>query len=109
MKCDKCGNRAVIFRRHSGAHLCRHHFIESIERRIKHNLRKQFQGNRLAVAVSGGKDSLTLLYMLSEIFEKRRDIELFVITIDEGIKGYRDESLKVIDESCRSSGLSLLL
>jgi len=40
--------------------------------------------------VSGGKDSGALLYFLSKLLKKRRDIRLFAITIDEGIRGYRD-------------------
>ena len=49
-------------------------------------------GDRIAVAVSGGKDSYTLLHML-EALRQRAPIkyELFAINIDSGYPGYRSE------------------
>ncbi len=52
------------------------------------------KGDRIAVALSGGKDSITLLYMLHKIFQNRRDIELLAVTVDEGIEGYREHTLE---------------
>ena len=57
--------------------------------------------DNVAVAVSGGKDSLSLLYIMKKILESRhRATNLIAITIDEGIRGYRDESLKIVQEFC---------
>ncbi|OYT27631.1 MAG: hypothetical protein B6U95_05830 [Thermofilum sp. ex4484_82] len=50
---------------------------------------------RIAVGVSGGKDSVALLYILSKIERRFPRSELIAITIDEGIKGYREESLRI--------------
>lgn len=44
------------------------------------------EGDRVAIAVSGGADSVCLLYMLSEI-GKGIDINLLVIHINHGIRG----------------------
>lgn len=52
------------------------------------------KGNRIAIALSGGKDSIVLLYVLHKIFQDRKDLELCAITIDEGIKGYREHTLE---------------
>lgn len=55
------------------------------------------KGDRVGVCISGGKDSSVLLNVLYEL-NKRKDygIELELIAIDEGIKGYRDDSLEVV-------------
>jgi uncharacterized protein (TIGR00269 family) len=59
------------------------------------------RGDRLAVGVSGGKDSLSLLYVLKKLFDTRdRGKELVAVTIDEGIQGYRDESLEIVKKFC---------
>lgn len=96
MKCQRCGKNAVAYQKYSNAHLCKPHFIQDVERKIKRDIRKfkmVERGDRIAVALSGGKDSIVLLYMLHKLFQKRPDIELSAITIDEGIKGYREKTL----------------
>ncbi len=96
MKCQRCSKTAVIYQKYSNAHLCKTHFIEDVERKIKRDIRKfkmVERGDRIAVALSGGKDSIALLYVLHKIFRNRPDIALSAITIDEGIHGYREHTL----------------
>ena len=96
MKCQRCAKTAVIYQKYSNAHLCKIHFTGDVERKIKRDIRKfkmVGRGERIAVALSGGKDSVTLLYVLHKIFRDRPDIELSAITIDEGIHGYREHTL----------------
>ncbi len=96
MKCQRCIKTAVIYQKYSNAHLCKLHFIEDVERKIKRDIRKfkmVEKGDRIAVALSGGKDSIALLYVLHKIFGNRPDVELLAITIDEGISGYREHTL----------------
>ncbi len=96
MKCQRCAKTAVIFQKYSNAHLCKTHFIEDVERKIKRDIRKfkmVGRGERIAVALSGGKDSIALLYVLHKVFRNRPDIELSAITIDEGIRGYREKTI----------------
>ncbi len=57
--------------------------------------------DHLAVALSGGKDSVSLLYILAKIKRFRPKTTLTALTVDEGIKGYRDEALEIAAESCR--------
>jgi uncharacterized protein (TIGR00269 family) len=87
----------VIYQKYSNAHLCRNHFIEDVERKIKRDIRKFKmigKGEKIAVGLSGGKDSIVLLYVLHKIFKNRPDLEFMAITIDEGIKGYRAHTVE---------------
>jgi len=61
-------------------------------------------GDRIAVAVSGGKDSYTLLHVLNEL-RKRAPIryELVAVNIDSGYPGYRSD---LIENPLRESGFA---
>ncbi len=103
--CDKCSKNSVILVRYSGMHLCRRHFTEFFERRVKHELRRQADlgtDERLAMAVSGGKDSTVMMFLLTRILGSRRDAEFCAVTIDEGIEGYRDSAIPMVAENCRT-------
>lgn len=104
--CTKCGSKpSVYFRFYSGERLCAGCFIDSIKKRVKRNISryKMFKFNsRIAVGVSGGKDSVSLLHILNKIETNFPNSELIAVTIDEGIKGYRDEALKFARDACRN-------
>ena len=107
--CSKCRKPAITFIRYNGTHLCRDHFIEYFERRVKKDIKKQGKTEgacKIAVALSGGKDSTVALYITNDIFSKRANIDLYAITVDEGIKGYRDKSLKIASRNCKKLGIS---
>tara|TARA_B110001454_G_scaffold131806_1_gene122767 strand:+ start:68 stop:847 length:780 start_codon:yes stop_codon:yes gene_type:complete len=53
----------------------------------------------VCVCVSGGKDSLVLLDILNKM-SKTHNFKIFVVSIDEGIPGYRDEALKIVENFC---------
>ncbi|HDO41757.1 MAG TPA: TIGR00269 family protein, partial [Candidatus Bathyarchaeota archaeon] len=65
--CTACKRReAVYFRPYSGERLCKKCFIESIEEKTRATISKyeMFEfDDRIAVGVSGGKDSTSLLYV----------------------------------------------
>ncbi|KNB43454.1 cytoplasmic tRNA 2-thiolation protein [Blastocystis sp. subtype 4] len=58
------------------------------------------RGQRIAIGASGGKDSTTLAYVLASL-NKRYDygLDLFLLSIDEGIVGYRDGSLETVKQN----------
>ena len=108
INCDKCNSAAITFIRYSGAHLCEKHFIEFVDRRVKKEISKQCKlpkKAKLAVALSGGKDSTLALYMIKKIFSKHRDFEIVAITVDEGISGYRPFSIKAAKKTCADLGV----
>jgi len=63
------------------------------------------EDDRIAVAVSGGKDSLCMLHILHSIEQKFPKSELIVVTVDEGIRNYREEALEIAKESARKLNL----
>jgi len=108
MKCDQCSREAVTLIRYNGSHLCDEHFRTYVEKRVKKEIRKQIDvrpGDTIAVAVSGGKDSMVTLHILDTVFGERKDISLYAISIDEGIRGYRPPSLDVVRSFCKERGI----
>ncbi len=61
--------------------------------------------DHLAIAVSGGKDSLSLLHIMVKIQKHRPKTTLTAVTVDEGIKGYRDEALEIAANNCLKLGV----
>jgi uncharacterized protein (TIGR00269 family) len=106
--CMKCKKPAITFVRYSGAHLCKNHFIDYVERRVKKDIKKQGKTTddaTIGIALSGGKDSTVALYLMHEIFSKRPNVVLYAITVDEGIVGYRDTSLPLAQKNCSKLGI----
>lgn len=108
MRCDICGREAVTYIRYNGTHLCGEHFMRYVDKRVKKEIRKQihvYPGDKLAVAVSGGKDSMVALKMVSSVFGPRNGVEVHAITIDEGIDGYRPPSVDIVRRYCEENGI----
>src|SRR5438309_477685 len=108
MVCDRCSSAAVEWIRYSGEHLCRDHFLGFVERRAKRELRSQvnLRGHeRIAIGMSGGKDSSTTAALLVEFLGRRREIELVGITIDEGIASYRPAGIDFAKRLCAHLGI----
>ena len=102
MKCHKCENEASYSRKYSGENLCSDCFSISIMRKTAKTISKYRMiknGDLVCVAVSGGKDSLALLHILHKM-SKTHNFEIKVATIDEGIPGYRNESLEIVRNFC---------
>ena len=63
--------------------------------------------DRIAVAVSGGKDSLSLLKMLYEIEQDFPRSELLALIIDEGLDSYRISGIKTAKSFTKKLGIPI--
>jgi uncharacterized protein (TIGR00269 family) len=107
--CDVCRRgEPFFFRPYSGVSLCKPCFVKSIEDKTRATISNygmlEFD-DKIAVGVSGGKDSISLLHILKKVEREYPKAELVAITVDEGIKGYRDEALKVAKDNCCQLGV----
>ena len=96
MKCSLCDNQALYVRPYDKQSLCHKHFNEQMRKRVQKTITRYkmlHRGDRIAIGVSGGKDSTALLDILHKIEKDFPESELVAITIDEGIKHYREEGL----------------
>jgi cytoplasmic tRNA 2-thiolation protein 1 len=104
-QCEWCSvRRAALRRPKTGASICKECFFEQFETEIHTTITVNglFRaGQKVAVAASGGKDSTVLAHTLS-LLNKRYGygLELFLLSVDEGITGYRDDSLEVWSTAC---------
>ncbi len=105
MKCRRCREPAVIdIRRHNAA-FCRdcflHHCREQVRRAIDEH-RMIVPGERVLVAVSGGKDSLALWHLLGALGH-----EADGLYIGLGIDEYSEESAALVRAFATGRGLKL--
>ncbi len=109
-RCTICGQREAFYRRvYSGENLCVRCFVESIEKKVRATIGKYKMfdiDDRIAVAVSGGKDSVSLLHLLAKIEKDFPKSSVCAVTVDEGIRGYRDQALEIAAENCANLGIA---
>ncbi len=94
-KCAKCINESVYCRVYSGECLCGKCFKSSIIEKTRRTISKYEMikyGDTVAVAVSGGKDSLSLLAVLGRLTPAHKE-KIVAVSVDEGIKEYREEAI----------------
>ncbi|MEM0173235.1 MAG: TIGR00269 family protein [Sulfolobaceae archaeon] len=96
MRCSKCQNKAIISIKYAGLYLCKEHLNEWLESRVQRTIEKYkmiSKNDVVAVAVSGGKDSTTLLHVLHKLSNKM-GFEIIGLNIDLGIDGGYEYSKK---------------
>lgn len=93
-------SRALIIRPKNHQKLCKSCFITLFETEIHNTIiaNSLFSpGERVAIGASGGKDSTVLASVLKTLNERYDyKLNLVLLSIDEGIKGYRDDSLETV-------------
>jgi len=105
-----CCNEKPIIELTNNEKLCKAHFVEYFEAKVFKTITKFDlidKEENLGVAVSGGKDSLTLLHILKKLSEQNPKIKITAIAINEGIEGYRDKSLITAENFCNNNDIEL--
>jgi len=109
MKCIKCGEKAVIhLRQHNTLALCKEDFLAWVPEQTQRFIEKYRmfgRSDRALVAVSGGKDSLSLWDILWRLGYSTTGLYIG-LGIDGGI-GYSDTSLKMCEKFAAERGLQL--
>jgi len=106
-------NRALILRPKDHSKLCKTCFISVFETEIHHTITTNslFQrGEKVAIGASGGKDSTVLASVLKTLNERYDyGLDLILLSIDEGIKGYRDDSLETVKRNAEQYEMELTI
>ncbi|KAL8803869.1 MAG: hypothetical protein Q9182_002925 [Xanthomendoza sp. 2 TL-2023] len=93
-------SRALIIRPKNHQKLCKPCFLSLFETEIHNTITANSlfrPGERIAIGASGGKDSTVLASVLKTLNERYNyGLDLLLLSIDEGIKGYRDDSLETV-------------
>lgn len=115
MKCKKCGQKASVNMRHHKLALCREHYLEWMPDQTERFIKKyeMFRHDeRILVAVSGGKDSLSLWDILVRLGYQADGLYIGLGIDDrrsseEGGLGYSDESHRLSRKFADEHGLKL--
>lgn len=98
-----CGKNAMLKRPKTGDALCKECFFWAFETEIHFTITKGElfkKGDSVAVAASGGKDSTVLAHVLKTLNQRYNyGLNLMLLSIDEGITGYRDDSLETVKQN----------
>src|SRR5574341_1925295 len=97
MKCRKCGAKAAINMRQHKLALCKSHYLDWFREQTERNIQKYhmfIRDERVLVAISGGKDSLSLWDVLHRLGYQADGLYIG-LGIDGGIN-YSDASLQEI-------------
>lgn len=99
--CEICQNaRAQILRPKNHARICATCFIQIFEDEVAEAVTSAqlfTPGEKVAIGASGGKDSTVLASVLKTLNDRHSwGLDLVLLSVDEGITGYRDHSLEAV-------------
>ncbi len=104
-RCQKCGQKANVYLPQHRLSLCKNHYIEWYLKRVEATIREfgMFgKGEKVLVAVSGGKDSLSLWDALHKLGYKADGLY-----INLGIGEYSQRSKALCERFAKERGLEL--
>ena len=104
----KIGPKDKVYKLLNGRILNKTEFITYFENKVFKTIRSYKLLNlddKLVVAVSGGKDSITVLYLVHK-YLKRKNLQknIKALAIDEGIADYREKTLDFLRDLCEHPG-----
>lgn len=110
--CMSCNAERAVMKRPKNHHkLCKTCFIRVFEDEIHHTITVSqlfCPGERVAIGASGGKDSTVLASVLKTLNNRHGyGLDLVLLSIDEGIKGYRDDSLDTVKRNAAQYNMPL--
>jgi len=114
-KCSSaaCDAYAALRRPKTGDALCKECFFWAFETEVHHTIVTNGlfkRGDKVGIGASGGKDSTVLAYVMKTLNERfDYGLDLVLISIDEGITGYRDDSLETVKRNRDQYGLPLTI
>ncbi|MEM5835354.1 MAG: TIGR00269 family protein [Candidatus Aenigmatarchaeota archaeon] len=103
LQCE-CGRKSIYFKENEGRGYCKLCLSKYVEKNFKKTIGKEKlieNNDKIAVALSGGKDSSLLLFLLKKFFRN----EIYAIIVDEGIGEYREKSIEKAKELCTKLGV----
>jgi len=111
-KCALCQTaKASVRRPRNGNLVCKDCFLKTFEDEVHQTItthRLFSPGDRLAIGASGGKDSTVLIDVMCSLNQRYNyGLEMVLLSIDEGIAGYRDESLETVGRNEAKYGVPL--
>jgi len=100
-----------VYKLLNGKKLTKQEFIRYFERKVFKTI-KRFNlfelDDKVVVAVSGGKDSITVLYLVRQyLARKNLQKNITALVIDEGIADYREHTIKFLKGFCKKLGVNL--
>ncbi|KAA0193974.1 Cytoplasmic tRNA 2-thiolation protein 1 [Fasciolopsis buskii] len=111
--CCRCGSKGFIKRPKTNQVMCKDCFSWCFEEEIHWTIVTANliePGDRIAIGASGGKDSTVLAHVLKLLNERHNyGAELLLLSIDEGIAGYRDDSLETVKRNQSQYNLPLTI
>jgi uncharacterized protein (TIGR00269 family) len=90
--------------------LNREKFNYNLEERVRKVIKEYKlieKGEKVAIALSGGKDSILTMFLLDK-FRNEFNLQLVAISIDEGILGYRENGLETARKYANSLEIELV-
>jgi len=111
IRCRYCEKNAVVRIPYAKLNLCLDHFNKFIISKVRRTIERYKMINpkdKVLLAVSGGKDSITLTHIMHKI-SREIDFKSIVLHIDLGIGDYSRKSREIVENLCRNLGIDYIV